>query len=174
MGCGVEPRVELALRRTIFFSIFLFAYLLFGAFAFSIFPSRHQTIVSDLLFFFHVLHLFFTILPHSGLLYHLHLLLQIVMCLLEPQFRFHGFPSSITWRCCMFFHVTSEHALHTHEGVVYLNNALNWSYVLLLQRRQCVRRHHQTVFAVSHKMVKIHEMKSFRRRFYTLRSVTCA
>lgn len=124
--------------------------------------------------FFHVLHMFFTILPHSGLLYQLHLLLQIVMCLLEPQFRFHGFPSSITWLCCMFFHVTSEHALHTHEGVVCLNNAPNWSYVLLLQRRQCVQRHHQTVFAVSHKMVKIHEMKSFRRRFYTLRSMTCA
>lgn len=42
MGCGVEPRVELALRRTLFFSFFVFAYLIFGAFVFSILPRRHQ------------------------------------------------------------------------------------------------------------------------------------
>ncbi|VDK45988.1 unnamed protein product [Anisakis simplex] len=45
MGCGVEPRVELALRRTIFFSIFLFTYLIFGAFIFSfVIPRRHEPI----------------------------------------------------------------------------------------------------------------------------------
>lgn len=47
MGSGVEPRVELALRRTIFFGLILVAYLIFGAAIFSALPKRHQTLVSS-------------------------------------------------------------------------------------------------------------------------------
>ncbi|KAK6110388.1 Ion channel family protein [Brugia pahangi] len=44
MGCGVEPRVELALRRTLFFGLILLLYLVFGAFVFSALPKRQQTL----------------------------------------------------------------------------------------------------------------------------------
>ena len=46
MGCSVEPRVELALRRTLFFSLFIFFYLIFGASVFSLIPRRHLPSVS--------------------------------------------------------------------------------------------------------------------------------
>lgn len=48
MGCGVEPRVELALRRTLFFGLILLVYLIFGASIFSALPKRQQTLVSFL------------------------------------------------------------------------------------------------------------------------------
>ncbi|KAL3982118.1 Ion channel family protein [Acanthocheilonema viteae] len=44
MGCGVEPRVELALRRTLFFGLILLVYLIFGALIFSVLPKRQQTL----------------------------------------------------------------------------------------------------------------------------------
>ncbi|CAG9537927.1 unnamed protein product [Cercopithifilaria johnstoni] len=44
MGCGVEPRVELALRRTLFFGLILLGYLVFGALIFSALPKRQQTL----------------------------------------------------------------------------------------------------------------------------------
>lgn len=50
MGCGVEPRVELALRRTLFFGLILLVYLVFGALIFSALPKRQQTLVSLLKF----------------------------------------------------------------------------------------------------------------------------
>ncbi|MCP9266035.1 Exocyst complex component 1 [Dirofilaria immitis] len=45
MGCGVEPRVELALRRTLFFGLILFVYLVFGASIFSALPKRQQILL---------------------------------------------------------------------------------------------------------------------------------
>ncbi|VDN07870.1 unnamed protein product [Thelazia callipaeda] len=44
MVCSVEPRVELALRRTLFFGLILLLYLLLGATIFSSLSKRQQTL----------------------------------------------------------------------------------------------------------------------------------
>uniref|UniRef100_A0A0N5AB17 CASP-like protein n=1 Tax=Syphacia muris TaxID=451379 RepID=A0A0N5AB17_9BILA len=47
MGYSVEPRVELALRRTLFFSLLISLYLIFGASVFVILPKQRFPSVSD-------------------------------------------------------------------------------------------------------------------------------
>ncbi|MFH4976675.1 hypothetical protein AB6A40_003384 [Gnathostoma spinigerum] len=44
---GVQPKVELALRRTLFFSIFVLLYLLLGAFGFYILPRRQRSLACE-------------------------------------------------------------------------------------------------------------------------------